>query len=147
MALADGLSSRMGMRDDIEGWEKNRSSGWQAAAQVRMEDGGSQMGRSIATGDTDRFEKCLEAGVSKIYCWVWKPGGLGACTPNNTWNLDWPSISHMVIYMFQCYSLKPSHPRLLLTAYFTLPTNVHIVVKTMVFMYGCESWTIKKAEC
>ena len=31
----------------------------------------------------------------------------------------------------------------------TLPTKVH-VVKTMVFpvvMYGCESWTIKKAEC
>ena len=30
----------------------------------------------------------------------------------------------------------------------TLPTNVHIV-KSMVFpvvMYGCESWTIKKAE-
>ena len=30
----------------------------------------------------------------------------------------------------------------------TLPTNVHIV-KAMVFpvvMYGCESWTIKKAE-
>ena len=31
----------------------------------------------------------------------------------------------------------------------TLPTNVHLV-KGMVFpvvMYGCESWTIKKAEC
>ena len=31
----------------------------------------------------------------------------------------------------------------------TLPTNVHIV-KAMVFpvvMYGCESWTVKKAEC
>ena len=31
----------------------------------------------------------------------------------------------------------------------TLPTMVHIV-KAMVFpviMYGCESWTIKKAEC
>ena len=30
----------------------------------------------------------------------------------------------------------------------TLPTNVHLV-KAMVFtvvMYGCESWTIKKAE-
>ena len=25
-------------------------------------------------------------------------------------NLDWSSISHMVIYMFQCYSLKSSHP-------------------------------------
>ena len=28
-------------------------------------------------------------------------------------NLDWQSISHMIIYMFQCYSLKSSHPRLL----------------------------------
>ena len=28
-------------------------------------------------------------------------------------NLDWGSVSHMVIYMFQCYSLKSSHPRLL----------------------------------
>ena len=27
--------------------------------------------------------------------------------------LLWWSISHMVIYMFQCYSLKSSHPRLL----------------------------------
>ena len=31
----------------------------------------------------------------------------------------------------------------------SLPTKVHLV-KAMVFpvvMYGCESWTIKKAEC
>ena len=31
----------------------------------------------------------------------------------------------------------------------TLPTIVHLV-KAMVFpvvMYGCESWTVKKAEC
>ena len=31
----------------------------------------------------------------------------------------------------------------------TVPTNVHLV-KAMVFpvvMYGCESWTVKKAEC
>ena len=31
----------------------------------------------------------------------------------------------------------------------TLPTKVHLA-KTMVFlvvMYGCESWTVKKAEC
>ena len=25
-------------------------------------------------------------------------------------NLDWWSLSHMIIYMFQCYSLKSSHP-------------------------------------
>ena len=24
-------------------------------------------------------------------------------------NLDWRSVSHMIIYMFQCYSLKSSH--------------------------------------
>ena len=31
----------------------------------------------------------------------------------------------------------------------TLPTNVHLVKATVfpVVMYGCESWTIKKAEC
>ena len=32
---------------------------------------------------------------------------------------------------------------------FTLPTKIHLV-KAMVFpvvIYGCESWTIKKAEC
>ena len=31
----------------------------------------------------------------------------------------------------------------------TLPTKIHLV-KAMVFlivMYGCEGWTIKKAEC
>ena len=31
----------------------------------------------------------------------------------------------------------------------TLPTKVHLV-KAMVYpvvMYGCESWTVKKAEC
>ena len=28
-------------------------------------------------------------------------------------NLYWSSILHTVIYMFQCYSLKSSHPRLL----------------------------------
>ena len=31
----------------------------------------------------------------------------------------------------------------------TLPTRIHLV-KAMVFpvvMYGCESWTVKKAEC
>ena len=29
-------------------------------------------------------------------------------------NLHWSSILHMVIYMFQCYSLKSSHPHLFL---------------------------------
>ena len=39
--------------------------------------------------------------------------------------------------------------RILKSRGITLPTKVHLV-KAMVFpvvMYGCESWTIKKAEC
>ena len=38
---------------------------------------------------------------------------------------------------------------ILKSRYITLPTKVHLV-KAMIFpvvMYGCESWTIKKAEC
>ena len=38
---------------------------------------------------------------------------------------------------------------ILQSRYITLPTKVHLI-KAMVFlvvMYGCESWTIKKAEC
>ena len=34
-------------------------------------------------------------------------------TLSHALNLDWRSISHMIIYMFQCYSLKSSHPCLL----------------------------------
>ena len=34
-------------------------------------------------------------------------------TLSHALNLDWWSISYMVIYMFQCYSLKSSHPCLL----------------------------------
>ena len=39
--------------------------------------------------------------------------------------------------------------RILKSRDITLPTKVHLL-KTMVFpvvMYGCESWTVKKAEC
>ena len=29
----------------------------------------------------------------------------------------------------------------------TLPTKAHLVKAVPVVRYGCESWTIKKAEC
>ena len=41
------------------------------------------------------------------------PSALALSAPFHAWNLDWSSISHMVIYMFQCYPLKSSHPCLL----------------------------------
>ena len=39
--------------------------------------------------------------------------------------------------------------RILISRNFTLPTKIHLV-RVLVFpvvMYGCESWTVKKAEC
>jgi len=39
------------------------------------------------------------------------PSGLSALLQVS--NLHWSSISHTVIYMFQCYSLKLYHPHLL----------------------------------
>ena len=41
------------------------------------------------------------------------PSAPALSTLSHVSNLDWWSISHMVTYMFQCYSLKSSHPRLL----------------------------------
>ena len=41
------------------------------------------------------------------------PSAPALSTLSHALNLDWWSISHMVIYMFQCYSLKSSHPHLL----------------------------------
>ena len=41
------------------------------------------------------------------------PSAPALSTLSHAQNLDWRSISHMIIYMFQCYPLKPSHPHLL----------------------------------
>ena len=38
------------------------------------------------------------------------PSAPALSTMSHTSNPDWKSVSHMVIYMFQCYSLKSSHP-------------------------------------
>ena len=41
------------------------------------------------------------------------PSALALSTLSHASNLDWRSVSHMVISMFQCYSLRSSHPCLL----------------------------------
>ena len=49
---------------------------------------------------------------------------------------------------FQCMTKPSTIQKKKKSRDITLPTNVHLV-KAMVFpvvMYGCESWTIKKAE-
>ena len=41
------------------------------------------------------------------------PSAPALSTQSHASNLDWRSVSHMIIYMFWCYSLKSSHSRLL----------------------------------
>ena len=41
------------------------------------------------------------------------PSAPGLSALSRASSLDWRSISHMAIYMFQCYALTSSHPRLL----------------------------------
>ena len=41
------------------------------------------------------------------------PSAPALSTQSHASNLDWRSVSHMIIHMFQCYSLKSSHRRLL----------------------------------
>ena len=51
------------------------------------------------------------------------PSGSSQCTSpehlSHTLNLDWRSVSHMIIYLFQCYLLRSSHPRLLPGSYWS----------------------------
>ena len=41
------------------------------------------------------------------------PSAPALSTLSHASNLDWRSVSHMIIYMFQCHSLRSSHSHLL----------------------------------
>ena len=45
------------------------------------------------------------------------PSAPALSTLSHALNLDWQSVSHMIINMFQCYSLKSSHPCLYVSLY------------------------------
>ena len=88
-----------------------------------------------------------------------------ASSPITSWQIDGETMKTVTDFIFLGFTITAdgdcSHEikrRLLLgrkamtnldsilkTRDITLPTKVHIV-KAMVFPYGCESWTIKKAE-
>ena len=92
-----------------------------------------------------------------------------ASGPITSWQIDGETMETVTDFIFLGYQITAdgdcSHEikrRLLLgrkamtnlesilkSGDITLPTKVHLV-KAMVFpvvMYGCESWTVKKAEC
>ena len=52
-------------------------------------------------------------------------------------HLHWSSVLHTVIYMFQCYSLKSSHPRLLPLSLFFL--SVSPLLPSMLDRHYCLS--------
>ena len=92
-----------------------------------------------------------------------------ASSPITSWQIDGETMETVTDFIFLGYKITAddncSHEikrhlllgrkiitnldSILKSRYITLPTKVHLV-KAMVFpvvMYGCESWTIKKAEC
>ena len=75
------------------------------------------------------------------------PGGWGAlCTAGSWWK-----ACHTIVPVIMVITKEQARTNLdsiLKSRDITLPTKVHLV-QAMVFpvvMYGCESWTIKKAE-
>ena len=92
-----------------------------------------------------------------------------ASSPITSWQIDGEIKETVIDFIFLCSKISTdgdcSHEikrrlllgrkamtkldRILENRDITLPTKVHLV-KAMVFpvvMYGCESWTVKKAEC
>ena len=80
-----------------------------------------------------------------------------ASGPINSWQIDGETVGSKITdcshEIKRCLPLgrkiMTNLDRVLKSRDITLPTKVHLV-KAMVFpvvMYGCESWTVKKAEC
>ena len=92
-----------------------------------------------------------------------------ACGPITSWQIDGETMETVADFIFwgskitvdadcsheikRCLLLErklmTNLDSILKSRDITLPTKVHLV-KAMIFpvvMYGCESWTIKKAEC
>ena len=63
------------------------------------------------------------------------PFGSSQCTSpehlSHGSNLGWRSVSHLIIYMFQCYSLRSSHPRLLPQSKSLFYTSVSLFLSCM----------------
>ena len=81
-----------------------------------------------------------------------------ASGPITSWQIDGETVETMADFILggskitsdgDCSHEMTNLDSILKNRDITLPTKVHLV-KAMVFpvvMYGCESWTIKKAEC
>ena len=89
-----------------------------------------------------------------------------ASDPITSWQIDGETVSDFILggskiaadcdcshevkrHLFLGRKIMTNIDSILKSRTITLPAKVHLV-KAMVFpvvMYGCESWTVKKAEC
>ena len=88
-----------------------------------------------------------------------------ACGPITSWEIDGETVSDFIFWgskitadgdcgheikrhLFLGRKVLTNLDRILKSRDITLPTKVHLVKATVfpVVMYGCESWTVKKAE-
>ena len=88
-----------------------------------------------------------------------------ACGPITSWEIDGETVSDFILggskitadgdcgheikrHLFLGRKVLTNLDRILKSRDITLPTKVHLVKATVfpVVMYGCESWTVKKAE-
>ena len=70
------------------------------------------------------------------------PSAPALSTLSHASNLDWRSVSHMLIYMFQCYSLKSSHPSQL----FVRPPPTTILPFCISFSWEWF-WSLPPVQC
>ena len=72
-----------------------------------------------------------------------------ASGPITSWQIDGETVQTVTDIIFLGSKITADGDSIFKSRDITLPTKVPIV-KAMIFpvvMYGCESWTIKKAEC
>ena len=76
------------------------------------------------------------------------PSAPALSTLSHASNLDWWSISHMIKYVFQCYSLKSSHPRLLPESKRLFLTSVFLLLShTQGYHYHLSKFHIYALIC
>ena len=72
-----------------------------------------------------------------------------AFSPITSWQIDGETVETVRDFILWGSKIMTKLDSIFKSRDITLPTEVHLV-KAMVFpvvMYGCESWTMKKAEC
>ena len=72
-----------------------------------------------------------------------------AYSPITSWQIEGETVETVRDFIFGGSKITSNLDSILKSRDVTLPTKVHLV-KAMIFpliMYGCESWTVKKAEC